>query len=36
MPNAMKTLLEMRDIRIDGLYVHAHVSTVIGVKPYHL
>lgn len=34
MPEAMKTLLDMDDVRIDGFICPAHVSAVIGTKPY--
>ncbi len=34
MPEAMKTLLDMEDVRIDGFICPAHVSAVIGTKPY--
>ncbi len=34
MPNALKTILEMGEIRIDGLIEPGHVSTIIGTKPY--
>lgn len=34
MPNALKTILEMGEIKIDGLIEPGHVSTIIGTKPY--
>lgn len=33
-PNALKTIIEMGEIRIDGLIEPGHVSTIIGTKPY--
>lgn len=34
MPEAMRTLLDMEDVNIDGFICPAHVSAVIGTKPY--
>lgn len=34
MPNAMRTLLDMDDVRIDGFICPAHVSVVIGKDAY--
>ncbi len=34
MPNALKTILDMGEIRIDGLIEPGHVSTIIGTRPY--
>ena len=33
-PNALKTIIEMGEIKIDGLIEPGHVSTIIGTKPY--
>ena len=33
-PPALKTILDMGEIRIDGLIEPGHVSTIIGLKPY--
>lgn len=33
-PMALKTLLNMGDIRIDGFLLPGHVSAIIGVRPY--
>ena len=34
MPNALKTILELGEIKINGLIEPGHVSTIIGKKPY--
>ena len=34
MPNALKTILDMGEIKIDGLIEPGHVSTIIGTRPY--
>ncbi|MEF8879193.1 MAG: hydrogenase formation protein HypD [Candidatus Thermoplasmatota archaeon] len=34
MPNALRTILDMGETRIDGLIEPGHVSTIIGSKPY--
>ncbi len=34
MPNALKTILDMGEIKINGLIEPGHVSTIIGTKPY--
>jgi len=34
MPPALNALLEAEDLKIDGLILPGHVSTIIGVKPY--
>ncbi|MEF8847520.1 MAG: hydrogenase formation protein HypD [Candidatus Thermoplasmatota archaeon] len=34
MPNALKTLIDSREINIDGLIEPGHVSTIIGSKPF--
>ncbi|MGF3554000.1 MAG: hydrogenase formation protein HypD [Thermoplasmatota archaeon] len=33
-PEALKTIIEMGEIKIDGLIEPGHVSTIIGTKPY--
>lgn len=33
-PPALKTILEMGEIKLDGLIEPGHVSTIIGTKPY--
>ena len=33
-PSALKALIEMGEIKIDGLIEPGHVSTIIGTKPY--
>lgn len=33
-PNALKAIIEMGEIKIDGLIEPGHVSTIIGTKPY--
>ena len=33
-PNALKTIIEMGETKIDGLIEPGHVSTIIGTKPY--
>jgi len=33
-PPALKTILDMGEIKIDGLIEPGHVSTIIGLKPY--
>ncbi|NIO37753.1 hydrogenase formation protein HypD [Candidatus Bathyarchaeota archaeon] len=33
-PPAMRLLVEMKDLRLNGLIAPGHVSTIIGVKPY--
>jgi hydrogenase expression/formation protein HypD len=35
-PNALKALLEMGEIQIDGFIDPGHVSTIIGTKPYEI
>jgi hydrogenase expression/formation protein HypD len=35
-PSALKTILEMGEIKLDGLIQPGHVSTIIGIKPYEL
>jgi hydrogenase expression/formation protein HypD len=34
MPPVLNALLEAEDLKIDGLILPGHVSTIIGVKPY--
>jgi hydrogenase expression/formation protein HypD len=34
MPPALNALLEAEDLKIDGLILPGHVSTIIGIKPY--
>jgi len=34
MPSALKTILDMGEIKIDGLIEPGHVSTIIGTEPY--
>jgi hydrogenase expression/formation protein HypD len=33
-PYALKTIIEMGELKIDGLIEPGHVSTIIGIKPY--
>ncbi len=33
-PNALKTILDMGELKIDGLIEPGHVSTIIGIEPY--
>jgi len=33
-PNALKAILDMGELKIDGLIEPGHVSTIIGTKPY--
>ncbi len=33
-PEALKAIIEMGEIKIDGLIEPGHVSTIIGIKPY--
>jgi len=33
-PSALKTIIEMGEIKIDGLIEPGHVSTIIGTEPY--
>lgn len=33
-PNALKALIEMGEVKLNGLIEPGHVSTIIGVKPY--
>ena len=33
-PQALKTIIEMGEVKIDGLIEPGHVSTIIGTKPY--
>ncbi|MCK4669350.1 hydrogenase formation protein HypD [Candidatus Bathyarchaeota archaeon] len=35
-PPAMKLLVEMEDLRLNGFVAPGHVSTIIGVKPYEV
>ncbi len=35
-PPAMKLLVEMKDLRLDGFIAPGHVSTIIGLKPYEI
>ena len=35
-PPAMKLLVEMKDLRLDGFIAPGHVSTIIGLKPYEM
>lgn len=35
-PPAMKLLVEMRDLRLNGFIAPGHVSTIIGLKPYEI
>ncbi len=35
-PPAMKLLVEMKDMNLDGFIAPGHVSTVIGLKPYEI
>lgn len=35
-PPAMKLLVEMKDLRLNGFIAPGHVSTIIGVKPYEV
>ncbi len=35
-PPAMKLLVEMEDLRLNGFIAPGHVSTVIGLKPYEI
>ncbi len=34
MPRALRTLVDDRDLKIDGFILPAHVSTIIGSRPY--
>jgi len=34
MPNALRKIVEMGEIKIDGIIEPGHVSTIIGTKPY--
>lgn len=35
-PPAMKILVEMKDLTLDGFIAPGHVSTIIGLKPYEI
>ena len=35
-PPAMKVLVEMKDLSLDGFVAPGHVSTIIGVRPYEV
>jgi hydrogenase expression/formation protein HypD len=35
-PPAMKLLVEMKDLSLDGFIAPGHVSTIIGLKPYEI
>jgi len=35
-PPAMKLLVEMRDLNLDGFIAPGHVSTIIGLEPYEI
>jgi len=35
-PPAMKLLVEMKDLRLNGFIAPGHVSTIIGLKPYEV